>query len=293
MEIKLIPTHKYRTTVVFFDDDKTFLEFVESHINLDKYNFRFVTNYDEFIEIFNTSESIKKTIPSILVKIDDELRDSEQHEAFDFDFSKFAEIHALPNKDQEISLAFIDNDLGNLNGIQICTELKTDTKKILLTGTSDFKGALMAMSEKHIANYVPKVEAPDNLSNNEDLVVRLNRIIEHFTDEYFREKDYYKNKLLVDGEFKRLLKHIVDKYNITEYSMFGKDSLLLIDNFKNKKILKCWIKSDFEQYYIDHYDDLDQDKNNLLTEVKELFRFPINSLLVESMRYEHLYYCIY
>ena len=294
MEIKLVPTHKYKTSVVFFDDDKNFLNYLESHLTSDMYKFHFVSQYDDFIKLFNQSEAAKKNIPSILVKIDDELTDLNQHEAFDFDFSKFETIHALKDKEQEISVAFIDNDLGALNGIKICTELKTDSKKILLTGTSDLRNAIAAMSEKHIANYVPKIEEPNSINNSDDdLITRINRVIEHFTDDYFIDKNYYRNKFLVNGAFKNLLKKITTQYNIVEYSLFGKDQFRFIDKNGYEMYFKCWVASDFEKYSIDHYDDLDEGKNIFLAEVKNNFKFPIESTLVNSSKYEHLYYCIY
>ena len=293
MEKKLVPTHKYKTTIVFFDDDKDFLKFLENNLTSEKYNFYFVDNYAKFNDITSYSETLKSQLPNIMVNLDNELTDSTQHTAFDFDLSKFDQIKNYNDKNNEISVAFIDNNLGSMNGVDICASLDTGIKKILLTGECDLEFAIQALNDEVIHTFIEKNGIHKNIEKSEtNIIEKIYKAIDNFTDDYFLKQNYYSNSLLSNHNFKELFDKIVKQYDIVEYYLYEKDLFILVDSNNKEWLFKCWRLMDFEQYHSALYDELDARKNKILDEIKDNKKILIGSKMFDSLVYEDLYYCV-
>lgn len=293
MEKKLVPTHKYKTTVLFLDDNTQFLNFLEKNLISDKYLFKFVSDYKIFQELINQSQSFKQTIPSILNKLDNELTDLRQHESFEFDLTKLETIKNFSDKHNEIGLIFIDNDLGSLNGIDVSSKLSDDMQKILLTGACDLHDAISALSNNHINDYIEKFDLNSNLDQDKFLINKVIDIIDYYTDKYFIQKDYYNNFLLCNKTFKALFSKIIAQYNIVDYYLLEKDQFCIKNNKGHEHNFKCWSHSEFDQYYIEHYDEFDENKKTLLQNIKNYSKIPAGTDLLNPMLFENLFYCIY
>ncbi len=246
MNKKLVPTHRYKTTILFYDDRDSFLSLLRNRLASDKYEFHYVDNLVDFQFFIDQSSMEKKNLPDILLRLDNELTDFAHQEAFNFDLSKLKGIRNLPNKSSEISIAFVDNDLGNHNGIELCAKLPVDFKKILLTGKCDKDDAIKALNRKDINLYIDKLDLDSdefNLKNNqkvpnnlvdetEILIDEILRQIENFSDLYFIESNFYNNYLLSSPVFKKLFDSVLNQFKIIEYYLFEKDSFLLIVWFR-------------------------------------------------------------
>jgi CheY-like chemotaxis protein len=116
MEKKLIATHKYKTRVIFLDDDVDFLEVIQDALNSPAYEVMVVNNYQDFTQLITDSVQAKDNLPSILESMDNEVSDLNDNEALRFNLSKFKEIKHILDRTKEIAVVVVDNNLGEQNG---------------------------------------------------------------------------------------------------------------------------------------------------------------------------------
>ncbi len=287
--MKIIPTNKYKTSVLFYDDDRQFLNFLKDNLITDKYNFYFVDNIQDFNRLITQNATIKNSIPSISNRLDYEINDYANHDAVDFDLSKFSEIRNLNEKFLEISVIVIDNELGNQNGIDLCTQIGSEFKKILLTGECDKTSAIQALNNKNINLFIEKFDF-NNINDN--LIDQILKHLESITDTFFIEKNFYSTPLLSNKIFKKIFVETIKKYNICEYYLLEKDMFLLIDNKFSEFYFKCWQEHEFENYYQLNFDEFNEINNIKLK--NEVFnkRIPIGEYFIESLQLDNFYYCI-
>ncbi len=292
MNKKIVPTHKYKTTILFYDDNKLFLKFLQDNLVSDKYNFQFVDNLEDFYSIIDKSVNLKKNLPNIVCKLENELSDYAHHEAFDFDLSKFEKIRNIPDKYAEVSVVFIDNELGKQNGIDICSTLPADCKKILLTGECNKTNAIQALNNRTINFFIEKFNFDNNNDAGNSLIDEIHKHIDDFSDIYFIESNYYNNLLISSPIFKRILSSVQEKFSIIEYYLFEKDMFLLVDNNNKELLLKCWQEVDFDNYYNLHFDDFNQLNSFELKQVMQDKQIPFKQGFIDSLKVEGLYYSI-
>ena len=295
MAKKLIPTHKYKTTVIFLDDNKLFLKFLEVNLHSKKYNFQFTDNLQSFYELLKNGTVTKQKLPNILVKLDNELDDHVQHNTFDFNLSLFEQIKTIPDKAGEVSLVFVDNNMGHHSGLEICSKLREDVVKVLLTGECEKSDAIQALNDNTINLFLEKNQFNNDFefkSKNINLIDTIINIVDKSTDDYFIMSNYYNNSLLSNKVFKGLFSKTIDFYNIVEYYLCEKDTFLLITDRGHELLLKCWEENDFENYYYAHYDDQDNQKKEFLDHVKHNKKIPTKIGLVDTVQLSNLYYCI-
>lgn len=284
MEKKLTPTHMYKTTVVFLDDDLNFINFLRENIKSKRHNLKFTNTLEEFNRIVRDGQKVKDGLSDILVKLDNELTDLRNHDVFDFDLSLFTKVMDNHNKSSEIGLVCVDNNLGETTGISICNDLAGDIRKILLTGQCNLTDAVAAFNNKTIDIFVDKLDPK--------LIAKLGSSIDKFVEQYFIDKNYYTNKLLSNRDFKEIFNKIIEDNNIEEYYLIEKDSILIIDNQGNKKLLTCWDDGDFDTYYTLHLDELNGNDSDHLSKIKNDKCIPVGDKLIASSEYKGLYYCI-
>jgi len=284
MEKKLVPTHRYKTSVVFYDDNLCFLEFLQNNLVSDRFDFYFVSNLNEFEQTIADSNIAKKYLPDIINHLDNELNDLDDHAVFEFDLSKFEHIKNNASKNKEIGLVFIDNELDKSNGIEISSKLEHGIQKVLLTGACDLESAIQALNEKSINMFI------DKLDNN--LINKIYEVLEHFINNYFVNKNYYNNSKLSNQHFYELFKSITTQYNIIEHYLVAKDSFLLIDAGGTQRLFKFWDDDDFNKYYDLHHDSLNNANNEKLLTMKTKKQIPVGELVLDSRVDHGVYYCI-
>jgi hypothetical protein len=294
MEEKLIPTHKYKTTVLFYDDNVEYLEFLKVSLISDKYNFVFVDNLNDFNAYIKQSEEIKVNLPRAFKKLDNELSDNPQHETFDFDITSINLLRNIDNKVNEISTIFVDNNLehSEYNGLSICEKMtNVSFNKILLTGACDRIKAIYALNTKNINFYIEKYSLNDNTLYN--IAEKILTELDTLTDDFFINKNSYINNLLSNQNFKLLFTEVIQNNNITEYYLFDKETFILIDGDGNKTYFKCWDLSKFDEYFNLYYDELDDKDAKELSRMKNEKLIPTKNGIQTSTNFKDLYYCMY
>ena len=284
MEKKLVPTHRYKTSVVFYDDNLCFLEFLKNNLKSDMVEFYFVSDLIQFEEVISKSFFAKKSVPEIINLLDNELNDLEDHAVFDFDFSVFDKIKNNLTKNNEIGLVFIDHELDKSNGIEISSHLEHSIQKILLTGACDLEFAIQALNKKSINMFIDKSE------NN--LINKIYEVMDNFIDNYFINKNYYNNSKLSNKKFHELFNSIIIDFKIIEYYLVAKDSFLLVGVGGTQWLFKFWDENDFIKYYDLHHDSLNNLNNEMLKIMKTQRKIPIGKILLDTKFSNGFYYCL-
>ncbi|MFO0320659.1 MAG: hypothetical protein ACK5Z5_09710 [Neisseriaceae bacterium] len=202
---KLVPTHKYKTTVLFFDDNLEYLEFLRNNLVSNQYKFLFVNNIEEFNAYVQVSEKTREYLPKPFVKLDNELSDDPKHDSFDFDISNINKLRLINEKTDEISTVFIDNNLNNLNynGYSVCEQNKKYTfNRVLLTGENDRANAINALNSKIIDLYIEKYNLDINISSHSNIIDKIMLSLNALTDSFFINNNSYVNNLLSNRDFK-------------------------------------------------------------------------------------------
>ncbi len=295
MEKKLVPTHKYKTSVVFLDDDVEFLAELQETVKSFAHDIKFVNNLNEFTSLVAESKQIKECLPCIVESMDNEVSDLMDGEALRVDLSIFNDIRQITNKAKEVTVVVVDHNLGGQNGIDICATLNDSCiERILLTGDCDYSEALNAMNEKKINFFIDKLPLSDRFSDfgDDDLEKNLLQKIDIAVDRYFISKDSYKNKLLCNRAFKKLYTTIAKSHDIIEHYLIEKDTMLLTSQLGQEFILKCWMDEDFDNYCKLYYDELDTLTSQRLEIIKNEKKLPIEGKLIDAIKFDELYYCL-
>ncbi|MCC2625274.1 MAG: response regulator receiver protein [Burkholderiales bacterium] len=293
---KLVATHRYKTTVLFYDDNFEYLDFLKNNLASNRYNFKFVNNLDDFNQYTKLSASVKETLPQLLVRLDNELSDNPKHDSFDFDISRINKLRQVANKSDEISIVFIDNNLKNseYNGLCICGNIgESSFKKVLLTGECDRIDAINALNSKQIDLYIEKYNLTHKALDNVNIIEKIMAELQKLTDRFFIESNSYVNELISNQDFKELFDEIIKKLGITEYYLQDKETFLMIDSEGREIFLTCWNEDKFNVYIELHSDELDSKKLATLDGVKQRKFIPTYFGVKEALKFKNLYYCIY
>src|SRR6185437_910009 len=293
---KLVSTHRYKTTILFYDDNLEYLDFLKNNLVSDKYDFKFVSNLDDFNNYIKASERIKESLPQLFTRLDNELSDNPKHDAFDFDISKINKLRDISNKSDEISAIFVDNNLKNseYNGLCICGNIgESSFRKVLLTGECDRIDAINALNSKAIDLYIEKYNLTHKALDNLNIIEKIKIELLKLTDTFFIHNNTYVNDLISDNNFKQLFDEIIERYDDIEYYLFDKETFLMVDSKGSEIYLKCWSENKFDTYVELHSDELNSKKLADLNEIKKRKFIPTSIGLKESINFKTLYYCIY
>lgn len=293
---KLVPTHKYKTSVLFFDDDVDYLKFLKDNLISDKYNFYFVSNIDDFNDLITASENIRRTLPEPFIKLDNELSDDLKHEVFDFNISNLNVLKKINNKSFEVSTVFIDDDLkiSDYDGFSLCESLEGFSfNKILLTGQNDRVKALKAMNSDAVDLYIEKFNTELNLASEQNIIEKILGTLDKVTDKFFINKNTYINELITDLNFRKLFSLMVEKYNASSYYLSDRETFLITEYGGSDIHLKCWHKNKFQEYYQLHFDELDYKKAEKLEKIRNEYLIPTKIGLQKPIEYNELYYCVF
>lgn len=243
-----LPAFYFKTSVLFVDDDKNFLDTISNAIDS---NFSILSQYSskECLDFINNYNSLTEKHNFFKPCIELELNNDE-HSIIDFDISNILSIKDYPYKKNEISSIVIDYCMPTMNGIELCQKFKPYSfKKILLTGKADFKDAITAFNNGLIDRFIGKYN--DNLI--EDILISLKSL----EMKYFCEKSQLIIKHLeaemkiplTDPIFIDFFNALCEEKNIIEYYLISKTgSFLLIDDRKQEYFLIVYTKESLDYY---------------------------------------------
>jgi CheY-like chemotaxis protein len=201
----------YPTTVIFIDDDQSFLESIPLGIQ-PKLAYRLFRDPVKALHFANNAKT-----PFINSPLYSDDQDNEnQHRDARYINRQLSDVGRF----DELTIVVVDYDMPHMSGLEVCQQL-TDrhVKKILLTGVADEKIAVKALNRNIIDYYIQKHET--------DIFSDLKQTIENLQQQYFRElSDSFayaggQPTFLNDEKFQELFAHTREELGIVEYYFQG------------------------------------------------------------------------
>lgn len=221
-----------------FDNPQNFIDYIKNQQT-------YLVN-NSFLRGLNESEYFNNPLSSIV----------------EFNFSKILEIADNPVKHQEISVVIIDYIMPEKTGIEVCKELLTyKAKKLLLTGSKEYKIGLDALNKNIINGFLEKQTDIDEIL---DRVTNLSySYFEHATASLREHLEVDYKLPLSDKAFIKYFIEFMGTHKIKEYYIIDKNgSLLLINENNNKSILIVHTERSINEF-IKNFDDIDEIKNTI------------------------------
>ena len=174
----------YPTTVVFIDDNRSFLDNVLLGLNpnISACSFTDPTEAIKYLQGHMLASFSEKYLRSLRndESLDEFDSNSVEHEYVDVDvFSIHKEIYN-PNRFTTATVAVVDYTMPEMNGLELCKSLKgSPLKFILITGDATIEKAVEAFNEGLIHHFIPK--------NSCDFINKLQTIIRGLQKQQFEE----------------------------------------------------------------------------------------------------------
>jgi len=262
-----VPFFFFSPRVAFLDDNKIFLESLGAYLS-EAYETFTTSSPTSFIDELKKS-SIQTNLLDLVIQEDDYSAEQSMVSINLINLhSKLLELFA---KKKPISVAFIDFDMPQEDGVSVCKKITyVGTKKVFLTGELDEAGAVEAFNEGLIAGYLNK--------NSEEVIEQIKGSIERLHSVYLEELGnlylpfLVKNLSLLElygiPTFCELFSKILKQYSITQgciYEMSG--SQFLKDREGNAYLINVYGKEEIDYLVLPHLEEIlleDAFKNELL-----------------------------
>lgn len=204
----------YPTTLVFIDDDQTFLSSISLQLP-DNQNYQLFSSPSEATEYINnahTNTPLEKRSLSYYQAL------AENEELLHFDLNVLEQEINDENRYKEIPVVIVDYQMGEMNGLDVCKSIKNPgVKKILLTGVADNSIAIDAFNKGIIDRFIVK--------NDPNIIITLNTAIKELQHNYFSDisrviqhtLDVTTNGLLNNEAFKIFFSELLQEKSIIEY----------------------------------------------------------------------------
>jgi CheY-like chemotaxis protein len=228
-------------TVVKFNDPNDLLNYV--------INYKSFFDNNKFLRSFTESEYADRPNASLV----------------EFDISKL--VYSMDHIDlqKEIGVILIDYLMPDLDGISLCKKLKNyPFKKILFTGSEEYKIGITAIRDGLIDGYIDKTETADNL---------LSKIFETSFNYYNQNTLSLKQNIeaenilpLSDKLFVNYFMKLFNEYDVVQFCLYDKNgSILMVHSNGKKSILLVHTDRSLKQFVSFINEDLEfQDIYNLI-----------------------------
>lgn len=209
------------TTTVVIDDDRLFLDTIKIHLASDA-PYELYEDAKKAIQAIQAINSNKLNLCEILTNLD--IYEIQYNKCLvqpiDIQISHIHKEILDANRNNQVSLIFVDYNMPEINGLDFCRIIKNHpAKKVLLTGQADKQTAIAAFNEGIIDKFILKSES--NLS------LVLNNIIKTAHNEYFYKLSESISNLLICN--KNL------PFNDTQYTKF------ILDYLSNNKFIEYYV----------------------------------------------------
>ena len=154
-----IPLIYHPTNVLMLDDDRTFLESLKPIIDI---NVPYIVEADPELAFAYLNKHCyrENTLPSLVSEPNfDHIEGLGSVEHFNVDFGKLSEKVDTPDRFNRVTVAFIDQLMPRMNGLDFCRKVKEQglqVKLVLLTGNAGLDDAISAFNEGVIDAYISK-----------------------------------------------------------------------------------------------------------------------------------------
>lgn len=218
--MKQIPCFQYPTTILVIDDSKIFRDSLQMHLLSGDERYIFVDSAQKALAILEASP----LMPMLM------------------DVRSFPEIAQHMERFGTISGIVADYEMPEMNGLQLCEQVKSPIDKILLTGVADEQIAIDAFNQKLIHRYINKKDLGD--------LTRLDMAIEQGKQDYFNRITEFHQHLIVHDEREMTLvdpafieffwKTRAELGVVEHYLLDPIGSFLFIDAFGKRRILHTY-----------------------------------------------------
>ena len=144
------------STIAWVDDDKLFLEAAANALG-NHHSLLMFTAPQECLKFFDSYTALLPTMNFLRGCTDHESYDIIDHMPVDLNMQTLIKLRECQERHQEISIIIVDYKMSDVNGIELCRQLRSlPMKKILLTGEADEQKAVAAFNEGIIDCFISK-----------------------------------------------------------------------------------------------------------------------------------------
>lgn len=228
-QIYKLPVIQAPTQVVFLDDDRNFLDHLQSYFNNSLNKSKYFNSAQDMLDFLPNQQKIG--ISNILTTMDD-YQEGERN--FSIKIANILKLKKQFKKHNQVSVLVIDQNINGFKGLEILEQLREyKFFKILLTGVVENTQAIEALNNNLINVFIEK--------SRNDLPEYLKIQIKKGINYYFKSlseiimetlcADQTRSTALKEKAYYQLLQELIGKLNIKEYypvDFLG--SLYLVDN---------------------------------------------------------------
>lgn len=228
-QIYKLPIIQAPTQVIFLDDDRNFLDHLQTYFNNSLKKSKYFDSARDMLDFLSNQQNIG--FSNILTTMDD-YQEGERN--FSIKIANILKLKKQFKKYNKVSVLVIDQNINGFKGLEILEQLREyKFFKILLTGVVDNSQAIEALNNNLINVFIEK--------SRNDLPEYLEMQIKKGINYYFKSlseiimetlcADQTRSTALKERAYYQLLQELIAKLNIEEYypvDFLG--SLYLIDH---------------------------------------------------------------
>lgn len=222
-----MPLFYFKPTICWIDDDQLFLDAAVSIFNK-QYDCLSFQSAIEAKKYFDTYCSPLSDISFKQELTEDEKFGMSKHFPVDINFSSIETLFNHKNKNEEIAVLIVDYHMNEMNGLELCHQLKNfKGKKILLTGEATPEAVIEAFNNGLIDKFIRK---------GTNSVALLQEYIETLTYQYFCDKtaslvahmEAAKPSIFSDNVFVDFFQSWCKEQGIIEYYLINKQGSFIV-----------------------------------------------------------------
>lgn len=283
--IKTLPIFYFRPMVVCIDDDISVIEVLRNLINK-KFRTETFLNTNKFLDFIKGYASSLNDKSFLRNFEESEHGDSPYKSLVEFRLNDLHELFNSNDLSSEVGVVIIDYLMPGINGIELCNQLhEYKFKKIVLTGSDDYKLGHKARDEELIDRFINKTVDPDTL-----LTVIDELSFKYYEDITYSLKQHIETEHrlpLSDKLFINYFLKLMKDLKIKGYHLFDKGgSLCMIDEENKKYIMSIYTSESLEQLL--RVIKEESGYNDIYELIKTRKKIPINHVFDEELDLEEL-----
>lgn len=284
---KKLPLFYFPPTVCWIDDSQLFLDAASSLFNTD-YKCLTFNNPMKGLHFLTSCSSLFTEVNFTREFTESDIFDVNNHLPIDINISEITQLAQNPSNNEEVAVLVIDNNMPNMNGLEICHQLKNHPcKKILLTGGTDLANGIDAFNQGIIDKFIAK----ENLG----VADKLKDSIHELTYQYFYDKT--KNLLshletsrqtpLSDPLFVEFFSQWRNENQLQEFYLMNRHGSFLLKNNNNEFVSFIVMSESAKNEFLKLNNDIPIQAEPLLSKVSQGKLIPFFGIAKESWEFDY------